>query len=119
MLANASSVISPVEQYERQLARESVRVWAWVRLCVLLWSLAQSYALADYALGQVLRVAYGADAAATTAMIWFFSVPFAIGSGILALANAPRLRRRRLLLGLAPWAITTAQATALLWFYFR
>jgi hypothetical protein len=119
MHANASSDISPVEQYERQLARESLRVWAWIRLCILLWSLAQSYAVADYALGQVLRVAYGPDAAATTAMIWFFSVPFAIGSGVLALAGAGRVGRRRLLFALIPWGITIAEATVLLWIAFR
>jgi len=119
MLAHASSDLSPVEHYERKLACEAERTWAWIRLCILLWSLAQSYALADYVLGHVLRIAYGPDAAATTAMIWFFSVPFAIGSGVLALAGASRLGRRRLLFGLIPWGITTAEATALLWQYFR
>ena len=117
MHAAASSDVSPAAIYELQLARETERGWGWIRLCVLLWSLSQCYAIADYALGHVLRIAYGPDAAATTAMIWFVSVPFAISSGVLSLIAAARLNRRRLLLGLLPWAITIAEATVILWLY--
>jgi hypothetical protein len=119
MRPEASSEISPVEQFERKLAFEAERSWGWIRLVALLWSLSQCYAIADYALGHVLRVAYGPDAAATTAMIWFFSVPFALGSGVRSLVAAARLRRRRVLLALLPWAVTTVEATMILWLYFK
>lgn len=85
----------------------------------MLWALTQCYAFVDYTLGHTLRLSYGPDAAATTAMIWFVSVPFAIGSGVLSLVAAARLRRRRVLLGLLPWAATTAEATVILWVYFN
>lgn len=85
----------------------------------MLWSVAQCYGLVDFGLGQILRPKYDADAAATTAMIWFVSIPFGMGSGVLALTRVSLLKRHQLLLAILPWIVTTTEATTVLWILFK
>jgi hypothetical protein len=109
------SVCSPVEEYERRVAGQSECVWCKILCCVAFWALAQSYAIVDYGLGQILRSQYDVDAAFTTTLIWGASVPCAMGAGLFALTNWSCLDKPRLLAGLLPWIVTTLEATALLW----
>lgn len=82
-------------------------------LSTLSWSLVQAYALSDVGLGLTLRSRYDSDAAMTTTMIWFVSVPCALGATLFTLKAWPILRRRVIMIGLLPWFMTAAEATAL------
>lgn len=110
---------SPLEQYERSLEVRGDRAWLRIRLCVVLWAVAQCFAVTDLLLGHVFLLRYDADALFTTALIWFVSVPCGLGAGAFTLIDWPRLRRRPWLLGLLPWIVTTAESTAVLWLLFK